>query len=96
LTDGIPNEPKMKGFVDYPKDFALSESRDIISSGIKIYAVGLGSKVDSAFLENLSGGQSFYYSAPTKETLSDVYKKISSAMCVRKPNVVIVDYRIVN
>lgn len=94
LTDGVPTLPLDKKQIDYPKISAKIEADKILSSGIDIYSIGLGKNVDEGFLKNISGTDSRYFFSPNKEYLSSIYKKISSALCQRKPNVINVIYRI--
>jgi Mg-chelatase subunit ChlD len=96
LTDGLPTEPRMQGQPDYPKIFSESVSSQMRSAGIDIYAIGLGSEVSEGFLKNITGDSDKYFIAPTKETLSSIYNKITAAICPQKPNAIQILYRIQN
>lgn len=95
LTDGLPTEPKMTGQPDYPKIYSELLANQIRSTGIDIYAIGLGSEVSSGFLNNLTMDASKYFLAPNKETLTSIYNNIVSAICPRKPNSIQIIYRVI-
>lgn len=95
LTDGVPTEPVRSGEVNYPKTSAQIVANQINKEGIiTIYTIGLGKDVSDEFLTSLVSEPSHYFRAPTKENLSSIYKNISSSLCVKKPSVVNVIYRI--
>jgi len=96
LTDGLPTEPRMQGQPDYPKIFSESISSQMRNAGVDIYAIGLGNEISSGFLKNITGDPNKYFIAPTKETLSSVYKTIAGAICPQKPNSIQILYRIQN
>ncbi len=94
LTDGIPTEPRKTGVSDYPSISALTEANMIASSSITLFTIGLGKNVSSGFLKNLATDDSHYFYAPDKSALTNIYKRISSSLCEKKPNVISVMYRI--
>lgn len=93
LTDGLPTEPTDKSTPDYPTVSAQNIARDIKDSGVTIYTIGLGKSVSSAFLKSISTDDAHYFEAPNKETLADIYSKIASNLCTKKPNAITVIYR---
>lgn len=93
LTDGIPTEPKQTGVQDYPSISAQTVAKEIKDSGIIMYTIGLGSNVSEGFLKEVSSGSSHYFFAPNKEKLTSIYEKITSDLCIRKPNVITVIHR---
>jgi hypothetical protein len=93
LTDGIPTMPTKVGDSKYPATSAQQVASDIKSAGVTIYTIGLGKDVDSAFLKSISLDDDHYFFAPSKETLSSVYNKIVSNLCVKKPSVINIIYR---
>ncbi len=93
LTDGVPTEPQKIGESTYPATSALLKSDEIKSSGIILYTIGLGKNVNEDFLKNLSTDPTHYFFAPSKDNLSDIYSKIGSSICPKKPNVITVIYR---
>ena len=94
LTDGIPTEPTKEGVADYPIISAEVVANEIKTNGIALYTIGLGKNVSEGFLKSISTEESHYFNAPSKETLSNIYKKIGQDLCPRKPNVITVIYRI--
>ncbi len=94
LTDGIPTEPTDVSIPDYPVVSAKKIAADIKASGIDIYTIGLGKNVSEDFLKYISTDDAHYFLAPTKENLAGIYAKISQNLCVKKPNVITVIYRV--
>ncbi len=94
LTDGVATAPTEPKNPTYPTVYAQGIADNLASSGISMYIIGLGKNVDEGFLKSLVSDDSHYFFAPTKTDLSGIYNKISSALCVKKPSVVIVLYRI--
>ena len=94
LTDGVPNKPTQSGDSAYPTTYAQSVAGDLEASGTALYTIGLGKAVDANFLQSLVPNNSYYFFAPTENDLSGIYNQISSSLCVKKPSVVIVMYRI--
>ncbi len=94
LTDGVPTEPKEANVENYPVTSAQKLVENIGSTkGIEIFTIGLGKSVSEDFLKSISFDNNHYFYAPSKETLNDVYSKISKNLCPRKPNVINVIYR---
>ena len=85
LTDGDANrplDPKNKNNTLYAEEYAAKFASDARKSGIEVYVVGLGTKINEAFLRNRIGGDvAHYFNAPTPEKLQGIYKTISEAVC---------------
>ena len=94
LTDGIPTEPQKMGDLKYPEEYALSIQNGIASTSEELYVIGLGKEVSESFLKSLVVDSSHYFLAPTKKDLSSIYKSISSSLCVKRPSVINIMYRI--
>jgi hypothetical protein len=94
LTDGVPNEPQVAGNKIYSQTYAQSIADGFATNGVLLYTIGLGNAVDTNFLKSLVSSDSYYFFAPTEADLSGIYNKISLSLCVKKPSVVIVLYRI--
>jgi Mg-chelatase subunit ChlD len=94
LTDGVPTEPVQKGDSTYPATYARAKASDLQSNGMILYTIGLGKNVNTDFLQSLVPDSSYYFAAPTKSELSNIYKQIGASLCVKKPSVVIVLYRV--
>lgn len=88
LTDGVPTEPQKAGDKNYPEEYASSTAAQIKSGGVKIYSIGLGSKVNPEFLKMISTAPEYYYSATSSKDLVGVYSKISAAICKKGPAVI--------
>ncbi len=93
LTDGLPTEPKDANVEDYPTISAQVLAEEIRTNNISLYMIGLGKNVSEGFLRSISTDDNHYFLASNKETLSEIYKKIGSGLCPKKPNVIIVIYR---
>src|SRR6185369_11055553 len=63
LTDGVPTEPRMPGQADYPRIYAESVARTIITQGITVYTIGLGSGVNEGFLKTIASDVKNYFFA---------------------------------
>ena len=94
LTDGLPTLPVDPNNTDYPSFSAQEVSKTIKANGVDLYTIGLGKSVSDGFLKSISTNDAHYFFAPTKETLSDIYSRIASNLCQKKPNVINVIYRI--
>ncbi|MBI5400991.1 MAG: VWA domain-containing protein [Candidatus Yonathbacteria bacterium] len=85
LTDGDANrplDPVTKKDGGYAKEYAANAANDARKEGIGLYAIGLGTNIDEAFLRDRIGGDpAHYFSAPTAESLQAVYKTISETVC---------------
>lgn len=96
LTDGIPTLPVDVNTPDFPVYSAQQVSKNIVGSNIELFTIGLGKTVSEGFLKSISSDDNHYFLAPTKETLADIYSKIATSLCQRKPNVVNVIYKILD
>ncbi len=94
LTDGVPDEPTVKGQPDYPKMFAEQMATTLKTEGITLYTIGLGSGVDANFLQTLATDNTHYFFAPDKTTLAGIYSTIGQSLCQKKPSTIQVIYRL--
>lgn len=84
LTDGIANAPKEPG-----GEIFASEQADIAKkSDMSIYTIGLGTKVNRAFLESVASRREQYYPALRRSELSGIYKEIGASICEHGPAVI--------
>ena len=88
LTDGVPTRPLKIGDKMWPQKFALDIASSTKSSGISIYAIGLGKDVDPNYLTNLSSGTSYYRTATTTNSLKSIYSSIADSLCKKTPAVI--------
>ncbi len=81
LTDGDPTNPIRAGEINYPENYALEVANLVKSDGIRIYTIGLGNKVDMAFLRQVSTTADDAYLAPSTRELANIYQQISTKIC---------------
>jgi Mg-chelatase subunit ChlD len=78
LTDGLANLPTNVGVAT---QYAENAARGAASHNIYIYTIGLGSDVNSTFLNNvatITGGK--YYFAPNTDMLNQIYGQIAGEL----------------
>lgn len=78
LTDGLPTTAA-DDFDIVTETKAAAEEID--GSGITIFAIGLGSGVDAAFVNAIASGEDNAFYAPTAEDLDSIYSEITSSLC---------------
>jgi uncharacterized protein YegL len=93
LTDGVPTEPKLAGQPNYAIYSAQDAAKNAKDAGTIIYTIGLGKDVNTDFLKSISFDDAHFFWSPTKETLGNIYKNISSSLCTKKPTLINVIYR---
>lgn len=78
LTDGLPTGKK-----DQAEIIAEVEARakELIASGVIVYAIGLGENVDFDFVKNLASTQDTAFLAPTRTDLNAIYSEITGSIC---------------
>lgn len=85
LTDGDANrpiDPVRQSNGAYAEEYAATVAADARESGVEVYVIGLGAKINEVFLRDRIGGDgAHYFSAPTAESLQAIYKTISEAVC---------------
>ncbi len=85
LTDGDANrplDPVKQSNGAYAKEYAAGFAAEAQKSGVQVYAIGLGTSVNEAFLrDRIAGDPARYFSAPTAESLQTIYKTISETVC---------------
>jgi len=83
LTDGLATAPK-----ENPDAYAEEGALGVKSSGIQLFTIGLGAKVNSDFLSTLATKSSYYYNAPTIRELEGIYTAITKDICEDGPAVI--------
>jgi uncharacterized protein YegL len=99
LTDGIPNRPldeNGKGTEAYGSKYALQIADEAKRNGITLYAIGLGSDVNTKLLEQIATAPDYYYAAASGSELGGIYQQIATAMCKKAPSVIEVIPRVNN
>lgn len=78
LTDGLPT-----GERDQEEIIAEVEAKaaELMSQGIRVYAIGLGQNVDLDFINNLVDDRANAFYAPTRSELSGIYSEITTSLC---------------
>lgn len=84
LTDGLSNAPEPPGGEAYALDKAATVKRE----GILLYTIGLGDRVNDAFLKELASSEEGYYQAAASGDLDAIYRQVSAAICERGPAVI--------
>lgn len=100
LTDGVANNPRNPNGktetddIKYAEDLAAKEASSAKKDGVIIYTIGLGNKVNEAFLKSLASEDKNYFFAPSAENLETIYKNISTDICKEVPARVEITYKI--
>lgn len=77
LTDGLPTAPKNEDIVVKAEEVA----KQLDESGIEVYAIGLGEKLDQQFIRDIASNVNNAYFSPTGEDLAKIYSEITSSLC---------------
>lgn len=85
LTDGEATYPEKKGDPAYAATLAREAAAKVKASGIEVYTIGLGTKIDATLLSDIATSPKHYYRAPETADLVTVYSSIASAMCKQGP-----------
>ncbi len=78
LTDGLPTAPGDS--TDILEDTKLA-AKTVASTGIEVYAIGLGKGVDAPFIQALASSEKNAFLAPKASDLSQIYAQITGALC---------------
>lgn len=83
LTDGLPTAPS--GEPD-PSVQAVAAANQLQASGIELFVIGLGDRVNNQFLRDLVAGDSAkVFKTTNVDELATIYSQIASAVCERSP-----------
>ncbi|MFM2357774.1 MAG: hypothetical protein RJA61_511 [Candidatus Parcubacteria bacterium] len=88
LTDGIATHPQKPEDEFYPEKYAEFEAAASKRQDVDVFTIGLGNKVNTAFLQRISSGEGYAFIAPTTENLGEVYKTIANEICKKGPVVI--------
>jgi Mg-chelatase subunit ChlD len=86
LTDGKANAPERKDIK--PEAYAQALAAEAYQRGVEVYTIGLGTSVNTEFLASLATSEKHSYQAVNKETLDEIYRTISQALCEDGPAVI--------
>lgn len=76
LTDGLATAPNKD-----PEVYAQKAGDSLKATGVILYTIGLGKKVNETALKNLASSEEQYFKAPTIKDLGTIYSKITAAIC---------------
>jgi Mg-chelatase subunit ChlD len=77
LTDGLPTAASNDAFVAE----TIATASALKDAGLSIYAIGLGSGADAAFIEAVASGADYSYMAPSTKDLKAIYEQITRTLC---------------
>jgi nitric oxide reductase activation protein len=83
LTDGLPTAAD--GTTDDLLREVTGASSQLRESGIEVYAIGLGSNVNRAFLEAVVADPAKAFLAPDRNQLEAIYRSITTDICEAGP-----------
>lgn len=83
LTDGMATAPGAD-----PEAFALAAADAARAAGVTIFAIGLGERVDDAFLAKLADDDVHTYRAATRDNVEEIYRTVSTSICEEGPAVI--------
>lgn len=85
LTDGVANrplDPVNKNNSAYAEEYAVNIAQNAKDDGVRVYTIGLGKTINETFLrDRIATDPAYYFNAPTAESLQNIYKNISAAVC---------------
>ena len=76
LTDGLANAPGKT-----PTVYAVDAATALKKTGVEIFTIGLGKKLDSTFLMSIATDEKHSFVAPEADTVGNIYQSITSAIC---------------
>ncbi len=88
LTDGVPTHPQKVEDELYPEKYAEFEAQAAKRSGIEIFTIALGTKVNTDFLSRLASGSEYDFNTVDSTDLSTIYKGIAQEICKKGPVVI--------
>jgi Mg-chelatase subunit ChlD len=86
LTDGKANAPEIDDM--NPEIYAQMMADEAYARGVEVYTIGLGSNVNAEFLATLATTEKHAYTAVSKESLDEIYRTISLALCEDGPAII--------
>lgn len=76
LSDGLANAPG-----ETPEQYALDASAALKEDDVDIYTIGLGAKVNDAFLLAIASDPTKYLKATSVGAIDSIYRTITSSIC---------------
>lgn len=76
LTDGLANAPGER-----PEEYAQERAEELKRADVEIFTIGLGEKVNEAFLRSIASSKSSYLKAASAGTVDQIYRSVTGAIC---------------
>ena len=83
LTDGLATSPDPD-----PEEYARQASRAIKAADVEVFTIGVGTKVNEAFLKEIATDEKHYFLAPQRSTIGRIYEDITTAICEDGPAII--------
>lgn len=83
LTDGLATAPQSE-----PEQYAIEKASQLKSSGVEVYAIGLGDRVNMDFIRQIATDQDHAYQALSSTEVNQIYQIITSSICEDGPAVI--------
>jgi Mg-chelatase subunit ChlD len=85
LTDGVATLPENARIPNYPELSALAAGEIAKERGFRLFTIGLGKDLNTAFLSTLASAPEDSYLSPTTNDLSGIYSQIATKICKKQP-----------
>ena len=79
----IPDPPLHNQICSLASGLALANAGVLKNKRITIYTIGLGSKVNTQFMQNLASGASLYFYAPNSSQLQAIFQQVAQEIKLR-------------
>ncbi len=76
LTDGLANAPG-----EDPEAYAIERAAELKETDVEIFTIGLGDRVNEAFLREIASDSGHYFKAASVSTINSIYESITAAIC---------------
>lgn len=76
LTDGLATAPE-----EEPEEYAKQQAEALRASGVDVYAIGLGEKVNMDFVGSLASSPEYTFKALGSSEVDEIYRTITGAIC---------------
>ena len=79
----IPSTPLADHVCTLAEDMAVQHARELKDAGVTIYAIGLGERINSDFLEMVASSRDQVYVAPTSADLKAIFLRVAQEIKLR-------------
>jgi len=80
---GIPVSPLHNQLCDIAAGLAVDHAQVLKDAGVTVFAIGLGDKINTSFLEAIASGPDQVYVAPTSAELQAIFQKVARDIKLR-------------